>query len=191
VPEPAEPIGVLVVAGAPLLRRGLADALAAAPGLRLVGAAATAAEGAALAAAGAPAVAVVGAAPPDAPDPAATIAALRRGCPGLAAVVVGAAPLGADELAARVRRAAGQGSRAAGGAPPGALTDRERQLLLHLAAGRTTGQIAAALGVRPQTVKHRVAALRAKLGAADRTQAVLAALRRGLLALDDLAAPPP
>ena len=70
--------------------------------------------------------------------------------------------------------------------PGGALTAREREILRHVALGRSNREIAAALAIADETVKTHVANLLAKLQAENRAQAIVQALRRGLLALDDL-----
>jgi two-component system nitrate/nitrite response regulator NarL len=66
---------------------------------------------------------------------------------------------------------------------PEALTPREVQVLELLAEGLPNKAIAARLGVSDQTVKFHVAAISAKLGAANRTDAVRRAVRRGLITL--------
>ena len=63
------------------------------------------------------------------------------------------------------------------------LSAREQQVLELLAEGLPNKAIAARLGISDQTVKFHVASIAAKLGAANRTEAVRLALRRGLLAL--------
>jgi len=63
------------------------------------------------------------------------------------------------------------------------LTPREVQVLELLAEGLPNKAIAARLGVSDQTVKFHVAAISGKLGAANRTDAVRRAVRRGLIAL--------
>jgi len=63
------------------------------------------------------------------------------------------------------------------------LTAREIQVLELLAEGLPNKAIAARLGISDQTVKFHVAALSGKLGAANRTDAVRRAVRRGLIAL--------
>jgi DNA-binding NarL/FixJ family response regulator len=63
------------------------------------------------------------------------------------------------------------------------LTARELQVLSLLAEGLPNKAIAARLGISDQTVKFHVAAIIAKLGAANRTEAVRLAVRRGLIAL--------
>jgi DNA-binding NarL/FixJ family response regulator len=62
-----------------------------------------------------------------------------------------------------------------------ALTARELEVLAHLAEGLPNKAIAAALGISDQTVKFHVAAIIAKLGASNRTEAVRRAVRRGLV----------
>ena len=77
----------------------------------------------------------------------------------------------------------------AGGRPAGdespvdALTPREREVLELVAEGRSNKAIAEALGISDQTVKFHVASINGKLGAANRTEAVRRAVRRGLIVL--------
>ncbi len=52
-----------------------------------------------------------------------------------------------------------------------------------VAEGLSNMAMAAALGISDQTVKFHVAAIIAKLGASNRTEAVRRAVRRGLVAL--------
>jgi DNA-binding NarL/FixJ family response regulator len=63
------------------------------------------------------------------------------------------------------------------------LTVREVQVLELVAEGLPNKAIAARLGISDQTVKFHVAAISGKLGAANRTEAVRLAVRRGLIAL--------
>jgi DNA-binding NarL/FixJ family response regulator len=63
------------------------------------------------------------------------------------------------------------------------LTSRETEVLELLAEGLSNKGIAARLGISDQTVKFHVASIGGKLGAANRTDAVRLAVRRGLIAL--------
>jgi DNA-binding CsgD family transcriptional regulator len=62
------------------------------------------------------------------------------------------------------------------------ISEREVDVLRLLAAGRSNKEIAAALGVSPNTVKTHIARLFAKLEASRRTEAVLKAREIGLIA---------
>jgi len=64
-----------------------------------------------------------------------------------------------------------------------ALTHREVQVLELLAEGLPNKAIADRLNISDQTVKFHVSSISAKLGAANRTDAVRRAVRRGLIAL--------
>jgi DNA-binding NarL/FixJ family response regulator len=63
------------------------------------------------------------------------------------------------------------------------LTVREVQVLELLAEGLPNKSIARRLGISDQTVKFHVSSISSKLGAANRTDAVRRALRRGLITL--------
>jgi DNA-binding NarL/FixJ family response regulator len=63
------------------------------------------------------------------------------------------------------------------------LTPREVQVLELLAEGLPNKAIADRLKISDQTVKFHVSSISAKLGAANRTDAVRRAVRRGLIAL--------
>jgi DNA-binding NarL/FixJ family response regulator len=67
--------------------------------------------------------------------------------------------------------------------PVETLTPRESEVLELLAEGLPNKAIAARLGISDQTVKFHVASIGGKLGAANRTDAVRLAVRRGLIAL--------
>jgi DNA-binding NarL/FixJ family response regulator len=60
------------------------------------------------------------------------------------------------------------------------LTAREREVLDLVAAGRTNGQIAAALHLSPKTVRNNVSNVLAKLHVTDRAQAIVRAREAGL-----------
>ncbi|MFI6871886.1 response regulator [Streptomyces sp. NPDC050400] len=64
------------------------------------------------------------------------------------------------------------------------LTGRESDVLRLMAAGLTNAEIAGRIGVGAATVKTHVAAVLAKTGARDRTQAVIAAYEGGFLRRD-------
>ena len=64
-----------------------------------------------------------------------------------------------------------------------ALTTREIEVLEQLAEGLSNRAIAGRLGISDQTVKFHVASVMAKLGAANRTDAVRRAVREGLVTL--------
>ncbi len=63
------------------------------------------------------------------------------------------------------------------------LTNREVQVLELLAEGLSNKGIAVRLAISDQTVKFHVASISGKLGAANRTDAVRRAVRRGLITL--------
>ena len=63
------------------------------------------------------------------------------------------------------------------------LTPREVEVLQLLAEGLPNKAIAERLGISDQTVKFHLAAIFGKLGAANRTDAVRRALRRGLISV--------
>ena len=68
-----------------------------------------------------------------------------------------------------------------GGAIVEALTPRELEVLRLMAGGYANKEIGDALGVAERTVKNHVSAILGKLGARDRTRAVLKALEQRLL----------
>lgn len=70
-----------------------------------------------------------------------------------------------------------------------ALTEREQEVLLELARGRTNHEIAEALVVSDETVKTHVGNILSKLQLAHRTQAIIYALKRGLISLDEIEEP--
>jgi DNA-binding CsgD family transcriptional regulator len=112
---------------------------------------------------------------------------------GLAAATaadLGAAPLRAAlaDLGRRARLgpAVGSAGGSGAGAPDGlaGLTNREREVLRVLAAGRSNREIAAALFIAPKTASVHVSNIMAKLGAGSRTEAAAIALQAGLRPAD-------
>lgn len=69
---------------------------------------------------------------------------------------------------------------------PDALTEREQEVLRQLGTGRTNREIGEMLVIGEETVKTHVANILSKLQQADRMQAVIYALKQGLISLDDL-----
>jgi two-component system nitrate/nitrite response regulator NarL len=67
------------------------------------------------------------------------------------------------------------------------LTPREAEILRSLAAGQTTTQVAAALGISALTVQSHVKSILAKLGVHSKIEAVMLALRHGLARADGAA----
>jgi DNA-binding NarL/FixJ family response regulator len=63
------------------------------------------------------------------------------------------------------------------------LTDRERDVLKHIAGGNRNRDIAEQLFISEETVKVHIKHIMEKLGASDRTQAVAIAIRRGIIQL--------
>lgn len=60
------------------------------------------------------------------------------------------------------------------------LSEREREVLDHLVAGRRTNEIAAGLFVSPKTVSNQLTSIYGKLGVPGRTEAILLAREHGL-----------
>ncbi|TMC08023.1 MAG: response regulator transcription factor, partial [Chloroflexi bacterium] len=87
----------------------------------------------------------------------------------------------AQQLLVRARRS-GDAVRRSEPARP-ALSDRELAVLRLLAAGLANKDIGARLGIGLPTVKTHIDGLYRKLGVSNRTQAVAAAVRQGLIRL--------
>ena len=69
--------------------------------------------------------------------------------------------------------------------PPGiGLTTREKDVLELLAKGMSTQEIACQIQIAEKTVRIHIGHLLEKLGARDRTQALVLALKRGIIHLD-------
>jgi two-component system response regulator DegU len=64
-----------------------------------------------------------------------------------------------------------------------ALTARETEVLSYLAKGNSNKEIAAALNISEQTMKNHITSILRKLNANARTEAVIIAVKRGLITL--------
>jgi len=65
-----------------------------------------------------------------------------------------------------------------------ALTEREREVLQHVAGGNRNRDIGERLFISEETVKVHIKHIMEKLGASDRTEAVTIAVRRGIIQLE-------
>jgi DNA-binding NarL/FixJ family response regulator len=98
-------------------------------------------------------------------------------------VATGHALLAPSTTRRLVETMAGRGERVRPAAPRelDRLTEREREILLELAQGRTNLEIAQSLFVTESTVKTHVSRVLAKLGLRDRVHAVIAGYEWGLI----------
>jgi two-component system, NarL family, response regulator DegU len=64
------------------------------------------------------------------------------------------------------------------------LSPREEELLQHIANGLATSEVAASMFISQKTVKNHLASIYEKLQARDRTQAVLMAVKMGIVKLN-------
>ena len=71
------------------------------------------------------------------------------------------------------------------GSPFHPLSDREMEVLSCVVRGMSNKEIAGLLGISHQTVKNHVTSILRKFGVEDRTEAVVYALRRGWVKLQD------
>ena len=67
--------------------------------------------------------------------------------------------------------------------PEGIITKREEEVLQLIAEGLSTPEVAASLYISVKTVKNHLASIYAKLDSRDRTQAVVRALKMGIVKL--------
>jgi len=65
------------------------------------------------------------------------------------------------------------------------LSPREREILRHIAEGNSNKRIAYALGIGEQTIKNHITSIMRKLNANDRTHAVVLAMRKGWLNIEE------
>jgi DNA-binding NarL/FixJ family response regulator len=80
------------------------------------------------------------------------------------------------------RQMAGQMKTKVSSSESAPLTRREEQVLRHIAFGLSNKEIALSLEISVETVKEHVQNILRKIGVADRTQAAVWAVRRGLVA---------
>jgi DNA-binding NarL/FixJ family response regulator len=66
---------------------------------------------------------------------------------------------------------------------PSQLSPREEELLQYIADGLSSADVAARMCISPKTVKNHLASIYEKLEARDKTQAILIAVRRGIVSL--------
>lgn len=85
----------------------------------------------------------------------------------------------ASSILAETRRA-----EAASAAGSGSLTPREHEVLTLIAQGLSTPDVAKKLFISTKTVRHHLSSIYDKLDSRDRTQAVLRAVRMGIVRLD-------
>lgn len=69
---------------------------------------------------------------------------------------------------------------------PETITDRERDVLILMASGATDAQIGASLYIAKTTVHTHVVSIRSKLGATNRTRAVVRGLALGVISLEQV-----
>ncbi|MFW6090806.1 MAG: ATP-binding protein [Actinomycetota bacterium] len=99
---------------------------------------------------------------------------------------LGAAPLG-ERVAARLRASGARlprRPRPSTLANPAGLTERELEVLAHVADDRTNADIAASLFISPKTAGHHVSAILAKLGVRNRREAARVAREWGIVPAD-------
>ena len=101
----------------------------------------------------------------------------------LDAVANGEAALSADLASSMLAEAQGDGA-AATPEGEGLLTPREEEVLKLIADGAATPEVAAALYISTKTVRHHLSSIYEKLESRDRTQAVIRAVRMGIIRLD-------
>lgn len=73
--------------------------------------------------------------------------------------------------------------------PRAHITKRQREALTHAAAGHPNDAIGRRMGITTNTVNSLLQLAYRKLGAGDRTVAVVIALKRGLIHLEDIDLP--
>jgi two-component system, NarL family, response regulator DegU len=99
----------------------------------------------------------------------------------LDAVASGEASLSPDLASSMLAEARRSDPASASG---GLLTPREEDVLKLIAEGASTPEVAAALFISTKTVRHHLSSIYEKLDSRDRTQAVIRAVRMGIIRLD-------
>ena len=174
------PVRVLLADAAPMQRSGLRMAVGAADGgLTVAGEAGDGVGAVELARRLSPDVVVMDAALPRLDGLAAT-RAIRAVASGGAVI----APVTLARLLTRFAEALPDPATTAASALD-ALTDREREVLTHVARGHSNAEIARALTVSETTIKTHVGHVLTKLGLRDRVQAVVLAYECGLVSPSD------
>jgi DNA-binding NarL/FixJ family response regulator len=205
-----EPLVCLVADGVPMLRAGVATTLLAEQ-IEVRGAAGSAVDLLAFVAEHGPGVVVLGSVPDmpvvelvrrlrARPEPPRTVVLLGRVAPDAIAELLSLdvdalvpRTIGADALVAAARKVhagervvdpavlSGDGEAEEPTEAASALTEREREVLVLLAAGHSNREIASSLFVSLPTVKTHLAHIYAKLGAKNRNEALGRAVAGGLL----------
>lgn len=206
-PETNVQITVLIVDDHPLMRVGIAAIINAQPDMRVVGQASNSSEAVALFSLHHPSITLMDLRLPDGSG-ADAIRSIRKAEPKARIVVVTtyegdedihqAIASGAQgyvikgmpyELLVNAIRKVHRGGRflpppvakaLAERNPAQGLTAREKDVLTLMVEGKTNTEIADLLGITRATVKTHVSAILLRLDVADRTQAIVAALRRGI-----------
>lgn len=99
----------------------------------------------------------------------------------LQAVADGEATLSPDLASSMLAAARGD---AGASAREHLLTQREEEVLKLIAEGASTPEVAASLFISTKTVRHHLSSIYEKLESRDRTQAVIRAVRMGIIRLD-------
>ena len=89
----------------------------------------------------------------------------------------------ASSMLREVKRIAGPSSATAPSTDP-VITKREEEVLQLIAEGLSTPEVAASLFISVKTVKNHLASIYAKLDSRDRTQAVIRAVKMGIVHLE-------
>lgn len=63
------------------------------------------------------------------------------------------------------------------------LTERQREVLVHVARGMTNREIGSAMGISERTVRNHMRAILRRLSSPDRTHAVVVAIGHGWIAI--------